>query len=204
MKKRFEKAALVIIDVQNDFCPGGSLAVSEGDQVVGVINSLIPEFQFVVATQDWHPANHVSFKAQGGPWPPHCVQGSWGAEPHPMLDKEKVDVYLRKASPDTDAYSGFEAVDEAGRTFDDVLRSRGIQHLFIAGLATDYCVRVTSLDALKAGYRVSVVTDAVRAVNVNADDGAKALEEMKRAGAGLVTSELILGASRATSSLADQ
>ncbi|HWC76871.1 MAG TPA: bifunctional nicotinamidase/pyrazinamidase [Blastocatellia bacterium] len=204
MKKRFEKAALVIIDVQNDFCPGGSLAVSEGDQVVGVINSLIPEFQFVVATQDWHPANHVSFKAQGGPWPPHCVQGSWGAEPHPMLDKEKVDVYLRKASPDTDAYSGFEAVDEAGRTFDDVLRSRGIQHLFIAGLATDYCVRVTSLDALKAGYRVSVVTDAVRAVNVNADDGAKALEEMKRAGAGLVTSEQILGASRATSSLADQ
>jgi nicotinamidase/pyrazinamidase len=204
MKKRFEKAALVIIDVQNDFCPGGSLAVSEGDQVVGVINSLIPEFQFVVATQDWHPANHVSFKAQGGPWPPHCVQGSWGAEPHPMLDKEKVDVYLRKASPDTDAYSGFEAVDGAGRTFDDVLRSRGIQHLFIAGLATDYCVRVTSLDALKAGYRVSVVTDAVRAVNVNADDGAKALEEMKRAGAGLVTSEQILGASRATSSLADQ
>ena len=183
-----DNTALVIIDVQNDFCPGGSLAVEEGDQVVDVINRLIPQFKFSVATMDWHTPDHISFKAQGGPWPPHCVQGTWGAEPHPRLHKEKVDVYLRKASTVSDAYSGFEATDERGQFLADVLTNRKVTRLYLVGLATDYCVRVTVLDALKAGYEVWVVTDAVRAVNVAPDDGANALREMYRSGARLVTS----------------
>jgi nicotinamidase/pyrazinamidase len=192
MNQQLDDTALLIIDVQNDFCPGGSLAVQDGDHVVGVINRLIPEFRFVVATLDWHQPDHVSFKAQGGPWPPHCVRGTWGAEPHPDLHKEKVDLYLRKAAPDSDAYSGFEAVDELGNSLDQVLRSHKIKRLWVAGLATDYCVRVTTLDALRAGYEVSVVTDAVRAVNVAPEDGENALREMSRNGALLVTSNEIL------------
>jgi nicotinamidase/pyrazinamidase len=195
MNHRFEDAALVIIDVQNDFCPGGALAVEEGDQVVPVINRLIPQFQFTVATQDWHTPDHISFKAQGGPWPPHCVRGTWGAEPHPELHIDKVDVVVRKASTDSDAYSGFEGVDERGRTLAAVLTNRKVTRLYIAGLATDYCVRVTTLDALKAGYEVWVLTDAVRAVNVAPDDGVKALQEMSRNGAHLVTSSDILQSS---------
>jgi nicotinamidase/pyrazinamidase len=195
MNRQLNNTAFVIIDVQNDFCPGGSLAVQEGDQVVSVINRLIPEFPFVIATQDWHPPNHISFKARGGPWPPHCVQGTRGAEPHPDLDKERVDLYLRKAAPDSDAYSGFEAVDEEGNSLDQVLRSHNIKRLCVAGLATDYCVRVTTLDALKAGYEVSVVTDAVRAVNVAPEDGKNALREMSQSGARLVTSNELMESS---------
>jgi nicotinamidase/pyrazinamidase len=194
MNRKIDDTALTIIDVQNDFCPGGSLAIQEGDQVVDVINRLFPLFPFVVATQDWHPADHISFKAQGGPWPPHCVQGTWGAEPHPDLHRERVDVYLRKASPDSDAYSGFEAIDDQGHSLDQVLTSHKVKRLCVVGLATDYCVRVTTLDALKAGYEVWLVTDAVRAVNVAPDDGDNALREMSRNGARLVTSgELLKG-----------
>ena len=191
MNQLDNETALVIIDVQNDFCPGGSLAVSEGDQVVPVINRLIPKFGYVVSTQDWHQPNHISFKDQGGPWPPHCVQGTSGAEMHRALHKERINVCLRKASPNTDAYSGFEAVDDLGRTFDDVLKSRGIRNLYIVGLATDYCVRVTALDALEAGYRVWVVTNAVRAVNVDPEDGDRALREMAASGAHLIDSSQV-------------
>ena len=203
MKHRFDKSALVIIDVQNDFCPGGSLAVPRGDEVVPVINRLISEFPFVVATQDWHPANHISFKEQGGPWPPHCIQNTFGAEPHPELEKERVDAWVRKASPDTDAYSGFEASDSQGRSFDKVLKSRNIETLYVVGLATDYCVRVTTLDALREGYSVNVVTDAIRAVNVNPNDGLRALEEMTRMGARLVTSSELFKADAVSTSGTD-
>src|SRR5215471_18950132 len=135
-------AALLLVDIQNDFCPGGALAVPEGDQVVNVANKLIPRFQFVVATQDWHPANHISFKARGGPWPPHCVQGTFGAELHPGIDATAVNAFVRKAfTPDRDAYSEFEGETPDGLTLDDVLRRRGITTLYLTGLATDYCVK---------------------------------------------------------------
>ena len=202
MKTNFQSSALVLVDIQNDFCPGGALAVDEGDQIVEVVNRLIPQFPLVISTQDWHPADHVSFKKRGGPWPPHCVQGTEGAELHSALNQEKISYYFRKASsPDQDAYSEFEGVDDQGRTLDEVLKSNNIRRVYVVGLATDYCVKATVLDGVKHGYEVYVVTDAVRAVNVAPDDGEKALEEMARAGAHLVTSDQLLrlfGSKRAT------
>lgn len=187
------EAALIIVDVQNDFCPGGSLAVPEGDQVVPVINKLAPLFPVVVATQDWHPANHCSFQAQGGPWPPHCVQGSTGAQLHPAVDRQHITAYVKKGVlPNKDAYSGFEGTDEAGRTLAELLRQRGVKEIYVTGLATDYCVRATALDGLKEGFKVHVVTDAVRGVNVKPGDDQRALEEMRAAGASLETSAEIL------------
>jgi nicotinamidase/pyrazinamidase len=203
MKKFPEDTALILVDIQNDFCPGGALAVPEGDQIVGVVNKLIPHFGFVVATQDWHPPGHVSFKERGGPWPPHCVQGTQGAQLHPAINQSAIDLVVRKAaSPDQDAYSGFDAQDESGRKLDEVLKSRGIRRVYIAGLATDYCVRATVLDALNSGYEVCAITDAMRAVNVHPDDGAKALDEMKSKGARLLTSDQVLQEVEATTATA--
>jgi len=182
---KFDNAAVILIDVQNDFCPGGALAVRDGDQVVTVANQLIPKFPVVVATQDWHPAGHCSFEI----WPPHCVQGSPGAELHPSLDRSRITFSVRKAfTKDADAYSEFSGVDETGRGLDELLRIRGVKTLYIVGLATDYCVRATVLDGLKLGYDVYVVTDGVRAVEVHPGDGAKALAEMVKAGAKLIAS----------------
>ncbi|MFP5263361.1 MAG: bifunctional nicotinamidase/pyrazinamidase [Blastocatellia bacterium] len=193
MNKKLEDSALVLVDIQNDFCPGGALAVAEGDQVVEVVNRLMPLFPLTVSTQDWHPANHISFKERGGPWPPHCVQGTRGAELHPALDTGGLAYYFRKASsPDRDAYSEFEGVDDRGRTLDETLKGRGVKRIFVAGLATDYCVLATVLDGLSNGYEVYAITDAMRAVNVDPDDGRKALEEMARKGAHLTVSEELL------------
>jgi nicotinamidase/pyrazinamidase len=193
MSEIFNDAALILVDIQNDFCPGGALAVTEGDQVVAVVNRLMPRFPLVVSTLDWHPANHVSFREQGGPWPPHCVQNTFGAELHPALHTEHINHTFRKAStPDSDAYSEFEGVDDERRLLDAYLKSRGVRRVYVAGLATDYCVRATTLDALRLGYETFVVTDGVRAVNVEPDDGDKALAEMREQGAHLVTSESIL------------
>jgi len=187
--------ALVLVDIQNDFCPGGSLAVDEGDQVVPVVNRLMKVFPFVVSTQDWHPPNHKSFKARGGPWPPHCVQGTAGAELHQDLDTATIADYFRKASdPDKDAYSEFEGCDVEGHSLDAVLRAKGITRIYVAGLATDYCVKATVLDGLRLNYGVYVVTDAVRAVNVEPGDGERALAEMAGNGANLIKSEEIVGA----------
>jgi nicotinamidase/pyrazinamidase len=191
--------ALLLVDIQNDFCPGGSLAVPEGDHVVTVANKLIPRFKFAVATQDWHPANHISFKARGGPWPPHCVQGTFGAEIHPGVDTKRVEAFVRKAfTPDQDAYSEFEGKTSDGLTLDEVLSRRGIRTIYLTGLATDYCVKATALDGLKKGYDVYIVTDGIRAVEVNPGDGAKAIAEMAAAGAHLITSEQILGKAQAS------
>ena len=196
MKLEFESSALVLVDIQNDFCPGGALAVAEGDRIVEVVNRLVPEFQLIISTQDWHPADHISFKEQGGPWPPHCVQGTAGAQLHAALDQTRIDYYFRKASsPDKDAYSEFEGTDDEGRTLDLALKSHDIERIYVVGLATDYCVKATVLDGIKLGYDVYVVTDAVRAVNVAPDDGEKAIEEMASAGAHLVTSDQIIGLS---------
>lgn len=183
---KFDDAALVLVDIQNDFCPGGALAVADGDQVVPVANRLMPKFPVVVATQDWHPPDHCSFQAQGGPWPPHCVQGTPGAELHPGLDASRITARVKKGSErDRDSYSGFPGLD-------DVLRANRVQRICVMGLATDYCVRATVLDGLKRGYEVSVVTDGVRAVNARPDDGATALKEMAAAGAKLVESRQLL------------
>jgi nicotinamidase/pyrazinamidase len=193
MDSQFKDEALILVDIQNDFCPDGALAVTEGDKIVATVNRLVPRFPLVVSTQDWHPRNHVSFKERGGPWPPHCVQGTHGAELHPALDTTTVANYFRKASsPEKDAYSEFEGTDEHGRTLDEFLKARKVKRVYVVGLATDYCVKATVLDGLKLGYDVFAVTDAMRAVNVNPDDGAKALSEMESKGARLVTSDDIL------------
>ena len=192
-------AALILVDIQNDFCPGGALAVREGDQIVPAINRLIPGFPLVISTQDWHPANHISFKARGGPWPPHCVQGSRGAELHPGLETESIAHYFRKASlPDKDDYSEFAGKDDRGRTLDQVLRSHGVKKLYVVGLATDYCVLETVLDGLRLGYEVYAVTDAMRAVNVNPEDGELALRKMSDSGAKLITSDEVLNLTGST------
>ena len=196
MKRKFQSSALILVDIQNDFCPGGALAVACGDQIIEAVNRLMPEFPLVISTQDWHPADHVSFKARGGPWPPHCVQGTEGAELHKALDRERIGYNFRKASsPDKEAYSEFEGTDAAGITLDEALKSHAVKRIYVVGLATDYCVKATVLDGLKYGYEVYAVTDAMRAVNVSPDDGARALREMERAGARLVTSDQILASS---------
>jgi nicotinamidase/pyrazinamidase len=193
VKIGLKDSALILVDIENDFCPGGALAVAEGDQIVEPVNRLMPHFPLVISTQDWHPANHVSFKAQGGPWPPHCVQGTRGAELHPALETQTIAHYLRKASsPDKDDYSEFEGKDEQGRSLDQVLKGHNVKRIFAVGLATDYCVLATVLDGLKLGYDVVAITDSMRAVNVEPEDGAKALRQMSEAGASLMTSDDIL------------
>ncbi|MFO1433703.1 MAG: nicotinamidase [Candidatus Competibacteraceae bacterium] len=180
--------ALLIVDVQNDFLPGGSLAVAAGDRVVGVLNDYSALFLRqglpIYATRDWHTPDHCSFKAQGGPWPSHCVAGSPGAEfaPDLRLPAGGVTIISKGTRRDKDAYSGFEGTDLAER-----LRSAGVRRLFIGGLATDYCVLNTVRDALRGGFAVRLLMDAIRAVNVQPDDGAKAIAEMSRQGAVPVT-----------------
>jgi nicotinamidase/pyrazinamidase len=175
--------ALIVVDVQNDFLPGGSLAVPDGDAVVPLLNRYLAEFSVrelpVYATRDWHPANHCSFKAQGGPWPPHCVAESPGAQFAALLRFPSGTLVISKATqPDKDAYSGFEGTD-----LDASLRARKIKRLFIGGLATDYCVLNTVRDARSLGHEVYLLTDAIRAVNINPHDGPKAEAEMQRLGA---------------------
>ena len=173
--------ALLIIDYQNDFNPGGALAVPHGDEIAGRINELAadPRFELVLATRDWHPPNHGSFQAQGGPWPPHCVQGTEGAELHPALERSRVDAVVDKGQdPETEGYSGFEDTD-----LESTLRERRIDRVAVVGLATDYCVKNTALDALRAGFDVEVDSSAVRGVNVQPGDDEAALEELRAAGA---------------------
>ncbi len=172
------KDALLVVDVQNDFCPGGALAVWRGDEVVPVLNILIPRFRNIYTTQDWHPPNHISFKPQGGIWPPHCVAGTSGAEFHPSLHVEKA-VHIKKGTdPQKEAYSGFEGTDLARK-----LKKAGIERVFIGGLTTDYCVKTTALDAVSNGFAVVVLVDAIRGVELKPGDSSAALDEMRRAGA---------------------
>jgi len=193
MSMELQNTALILVDIQNDFCPGGALAVYEGDQIVPVVNNLIQKFPLVISTQDWHPANHISFVERGGPWPPHCVQNTYGAELRSDLKTDTIDLYFRKASsPDKDDYSEFAGKDDRGQKLDDVLKSRGVKTIYVVGLATDYCVKETVLDGLRNGYQVFAVTDAMRAVNVKPSDGDEALDEMKRKGAHLITSSEML------------
>jgi nicotinamidase/pyrazinamidase len=168
--------ALVVVDVQRDFCPGGSLAVPDGDQVVPVINRLAPSFETVVTTHDSHPPDHSSFTDQGGPWPPHCVEGTPGWETHPDLKVEAHHQVFKGREREVDGYSGWTP------ELADFLARRGTTRVVVAGLALDYCVQATALDARAAGYEVVVLTDATRAVNVKPDDGERALDGLRAAG----------------------
>lgn len=179
--------ALLVIDVQNDFVPGGSLAVPRGDEVVPALNRCIAAFSAaglpIVATRDWHPADHCSFAARGGPWPVHCVAGTHGAEfVRGLALPAAATVISKDTERDRNTYSGFADTDLAQR-----LQAMGARRLFVGGLATDYCVLNTVKDALALGFEVRLLTDAIRAVDVHPGDGAKAQAEMIRLGAKPVT-----------------
>ena len=180
--------ALIVVDLQVDFCPGGALAVAEGDEVVAPVNRLldIPGWT-KVATRDWHPADHTSFRAQGGIWPVHCVADTPGAAFHPRMNAGVVEMVVSKAETrEAEAYSGFD-----GTSLADDLRTGGIGRLFVCGLATDYCVKATALDARREGFEVVVVEDAIRAVNVEPEDGKNAIEEMRAVGCAFALSSEI-------------
>lgn len=185
-----KKTVLLLVDIQNDFCPGGALAVPEGDRIVPPLNALIRRCREknipIIATRDWHPPDHCSFKKNGGPWPEHCVQGTIGAAFHPGLDLDlSHDTIISKAvQRERDAYSGF---DNTGLR--EFLKKDAVQILYIGGLATDYCVKATALDALQEGFQVFVVADGIRGVEVQPGDTQRALEAMQKAGAALISSE---------------
>ena len=188
--------ALVIVDVQNDFCPGGTLAVAGGDRVAAPLARLAARCAAaglpVFASRDWHPPDTAHFQDAGGPWPVHCVRDTPGAELHPDLVLPPEAVILSKGvDPQADGYSAFEARDEAGRDLVELLRAAGVDHLLVGGLATDYCVRATALAALARGLRVSLLTDAVAGVNVQPGDADRAIEEMVAAGAQLTTTDQV-------------
>ena len=183
--------ALIIVDLQNDFLPGGALGLTDGDQVVAPINACIDFFLTkglpIIATRDWHPVNHCSFQDQGGPWPPHCVANTQGARFAAELRLPPDATIISKAAdPGRDAYSGFE-----GTELEAVLRSHGVRRVFVGGLATDYCVLNTVKDALANRYQVYVLFDAVRAVNVHPGDGDKAIEEMTAKGAIMIDTQVL-------------
>ena len=171
--------ALIVVDVQRDFCPGGALPVPEGDQVVPAINQILGLGAWLtVATRDWHPQDHCSFVPQGGIWPVHCVAGTPGAAFHPGLDAMKVRQIISKArTQDAEAYSGFQGTELAA-----LLKAQGIRRVFVCGLATDYCVKATALDARREGFDVIVLEDAIRGVEVHPGDCAKAIDDMTAAG----------------------
>jgi nicotinamidase/pyrazinamidase len=181
--------ALIVVDVQNDFLPGGSLAVPDGDAVVPVLNRYLASFASkglpIYATRDWHPVNHCSFQAQGGPWPPHCVAETSGAQLAPALQLPPTTTIISKATGSAqDAYSGFQGTDLDAR-----LRAQKVVRVFVGGLATDYCVLNTVRDAARLGYEIVLLSDAIRAVNVHAEDGSKAEAEMRFLGAHPATVE---------------
>ena len=179
--------ALIIVDVQVDFCPGGALPVPEGDKIIPALNEYIRRFDaagaLIIATRDWHPPNHISFRDYGGPWPLHCVQGTKGAEFHPELRLPDRTLIISKATdPEKEAYSGFEGTD-----LNERLRGAGVKRVFIGGLATEYCVKSTVLDALKYGFEVFLLEDAVKGIDAHPGDVEKAIKEMLEKGAKKLT-----------------
>ena len=187
--------ALIVVDVQHDFLPGGALAVADGERIFAPIDALAPRFRRVYATRDWHPLDHSSYKQFGGPWPVHCVAGTRGAAFDARLDQKKIDCVIDKGvARETDGYSGFVATSLASD-----LRMHGIKRVFVCGLATDYCVKATAFDAHAAGFSTVVIEDASAAVNVQPDDEDKALEDLRMAGIDVVNSEDITGNARVRS-----
>lgn len=180
--------ALLIIDVQNDFCPKGSLAVPQGDKIIPTLNKYIKIFQQkklpIFASRDWHPKVTKHFKQFGGFWPSHCVQNTKGAQFHPKLRLPKNVIILSKGmDPEKDSYSAFQAVDSNGTELSNLLKIFGVNQLCIGGLATDYCVKYSVLDALKLGFKVNLLVDAIKAVNINPADSQEAIKEMLKNGA---------------------
>jgi nicotinamidase/pyrazinamidase len=180
------KKALIVVDVQNDFCPGGSLAVANGDEVVPALNELAKEFlargEPVFKTRDWHPATTKHFATYGGTWPIHCVQSTPGAEFHAgLIDDPRITIISKGTTEGADGYSGFDGTNLAR-----LLREKGVGEVWVGGLATDYCVKHTVLDALREGFEVKALADAMRAVNLSPNDGGRAIEEMRAAGAEIV------------------
>jgi len=185
------RKALIVVDLQNDFCPGGSLAVPESDKIVPIVNRLIDAFTksglSIYATRDWHPPDHYSFKEQGGPWPPHCVKNTKGATFHTDLKlPEDATIISKATSSEKDAYSGFDGTD-----LGSMLKMDGVESIIVCGLATDYCVKATVIDGLQKGFHVTVVEDAIRGVNIKPNDSDKALIEMKSAGAVIVSEKYL-------------
>jgi nicotinamidase/pyrazinamidase len=198
--------ALILVDIQNDFCPGGALQVKHGDEVVDVANRVARHFDLVVATQDWHPANHGSFAANqaghqpydvidlGGLeqvlWPVHCVQGSPGAEFHPRLDRSRVKkVFPKGTDPSIDSYSGFHDNGRKKSTgMGEWLKEQGVDAVYVLGLATDYCVKYTAIDAVRDGFTAYLVEDGCRAVELHLHDGERAIETMRAEGVVVIDS----------------
>ncbi len=201
--------ALLIVDVQNDFLPGGALEVKNGDQIIPIINQIQKEFQFIVATQDFHPTNHGSF-ANNHPgkkigeyvtlgglsqilWPEHCVQGTFGSEFHQDLNQNNWKTIFQKGkNPEVDSYSGFfDNARKESTGLGDFLMKEGIKRVYITGLALDYCVKFTALDAVSLGFETYLIVDASRAVNIEPMDGDFAIKEMEKAGVKIMTSQEI-------------
>ncbi len=182
-----KQKALLIVDVQNDFCPGGKLPVKKCQHVVGNFNKYIKEFKNknlpIIATRDWHPKDSQHFEKFGGKWPPHCIQNTKGANFHPGLElPENVIIISEGIKPNEEGYSCFEGYDENQKKFNDVLKTIGIKELYIGGIATDYCVKIACLDSIKYGYKVYLLTDAIEGIEVNPGDVDKAIKEMEKAG----------------------
>ena len=186
------KKALLIVDVQNDFCPGGALAVPEGGKIVPVLNKYIKIFLKnklpIFASRDWHPKKTKHFKDFGGLWPKHCIQNTQGARFHGQLKLPKGTIILSKGmDPKEDSYSVFQAVDQKGNAFLNLLKKLGIIELYVGGLATDYCVKLSVLDALKRGFKVKILMDAIKGVNIKPKDSQEAIEQMLKHGAQKIT-----------------
>ena len=182
------KKALLVVDVQNDFCPGGALGIHGGHKIIPILNKCIKFFEKenspIIVTRDWHPLVTKHFKQFGGVWPEHCVEGSPGAQFHPDLELPKDALVMSKGmDPEKDSYSAFHATDSSGMVLANLLKNLGVTEIYIGGLATDYCVKYSALDALKAGLEVFILTDAVAGVNLLPEDSRLALQEMVRRGA---------------------
>ncbi|MCH8556282.1 MAG: nicotinamidase [Balneolia bacterium] len=178
--------ALIVVDVQNDFCPGGALGVKDGNKIVPIINGLTQEFDLVVASRDWHPEETVHFDN----WPVHCVQGTEGAEFHPELSTRKFDKVFDKGTGNKDdGYSAFEATN---KNLNEFLKGKGVDEVYICGLTTEFCVKSTAMDALSNGYKTFLFTDAIAPVNNEPGDEEKALDDMQEAGVIFLTSKIVL------------
>lgn len=205
----FVKKALIMVDLQNDFCPGGRLAVPHGDEVIHLANQIQAYFELVIATQDWHPERHISFASTHQKnigdlvqveeieqilWPDHCVQNSKGADLHPRLNRSRIHKFIYKGTNHhLDSYSAFfDNAHKQQTGLHDYLQRQKIRHVYILGLATDYCVKYSALDAIKLGYIVTVIQDACRGVELNIGDSANALSEMRKAGVNIIMSAEIM------------
>ena len=182
------KKALLVVDIQNDFCPGGALGISAGDKIIPVINKYIKIFSQnklpIFFSRDWHPKKTVHFKKFGGDWPVHCVENTKGSNFHPKLKIPPEAIILSKGiDPQEDSYSAFQARDACGQSLGRLLKIFGVEEIYIAGLATDYCVKYSALDALKNGFKVTVLKDAVKGVNIQPGDSQEALEQITGMGA---------------------